>query len=131
MAIDGILHLLQNDKYFIRYSHINSNISDSEYLDKIISFKEVREKQSKLQSLLASISLDAIPEKVQKVERVKILKDIVKRITGNNTEFNSVEQNLRNTEKQHEEASKQYNNLLKEAGVCPICGVSTRDLSNV
>jgi exonuclease SbcC len=100
-------------------------------LGKITSFKAVSEKQSKLQSLLSAFSLDVIPEKVQKVERVKILKDIVKRITGNNTEFNSVEQNLRNTEKQHEEASKQYNNLLKEAGVCPICGVSTRDLSNV
>lgn len=100
-------------------------------LSKITDFKTVSEKQNKLQAILTSISLDVISDVVQKVGRNKILKDLSSKILGNNAEAITTSKILQEIEQKHEETTKQYSYKLKEAGVCPICGVSTKDLTNV
>jgi DNA repair ATPase RecN len=92
---------------------------------RISEFNLTFDKQTKLQELLTSISLDVIPVMVQKVGHNKILLDLASRIAKNQNELVSKTDELGQVEQKYQETSKQYSDMLKVAGVCPICNRST------
>jgi len=58
---------------------------------------------------------------------LKCNKDLAIRIKWNQKELLSKTEELARIEQQYKEAADQYNVMLKEVGVCPICNRSTVD----
>lgn len=102
------------------------NLSKIYILSGIVKqWKKDFERQNAIQSLLAGISTESLPDKVQKVERLKVIRDLNGKLYKNSVDFKYSIQELERIGKSYMEATKQYGELLKKNGVCPICGEST------
>lgn len=124
----GPLELTSIDKLVVRVDNIKAL---SILHNKVGIFKAAFEKQNKLQELLTPLDFSVIPNLVEKVTSLKKLKDLAVKISKNNNELVSKTDELQRVEQQHKENVDQYNDMLKEAGVCPICNRSTVDTCQI
>jgi DNA repair ATPase RecN len=105
-----------------------SNIKTlSSLSSRIVNLRYAFEKQSKLNELLKLVDLSAIPTLTEKVSKFKTKKDLAHRLIDKLGQVHLVSMDLEEAEQGHKEAAQQYNDMLKEAGVCPICNRSTVD----
>jgi len=94
-------------------------------LSKIASFKQSFLHQNKLNELLNSIDLSGISRLAEKVNAFKAKKDLATRLVNTLGYIFLVTRDLKQAEQDHAEAAKQYTDMLREAGVCPICNRTT------
>ena len=98
---------------------------------RIVNTELLITKQDKFQDLLAQVDLSSISVLAEKAVQVKTVRNLYIKFDKNQKELVSKTYELESTEKQYVETTKQYSHTLKEIGICPFCGVSTKDLSNV
>ena len=94
-------------------------------LRKFTEFQSVYGKQSKLQDLLSKVNATQIPFLSEKVIRLKNLSELAGKVVKNKKELEIKTNELQDVEHKHSVAAQEYNGILKEAGVCPICNRST------
>jgi exonuclease SbcC len=96
-------------------------------LGKVVNFKQAFLHQTKLNELLNPIDLSGINRLVDKSATLKKIKDLAGRFGTNKNELVAKANELQQAEQQHAEAAKQYGDMLRDAGVCPICNRTTVD----
>ena len=92
---------------------------------KVQNFKKDYVKVDKLQELLKPVDSSGITILAERVSKLKVLKDLSARVLKNSLTMTSISTALKDTTSQHEDALKQYNDKLRDAGVCPLCNRST------
>jgi hypothetical protein len=115
ISIDQLAHKVDNIKTLSSLSH------------KIVNLWLSLEKQNKLQQLLQPVDISAIPVLVERVSTLKKTKDLAAKVIKNQRELVSKTDELQQVVAQHKEAAKQYGDMLRSAGYCPICNRSTVD----
>lgn len=95
---------------------------------KVVNLRLAYEKQNKLQDLLKPVDISAIPTLSERVLVLKNIKDLSNRLNKNSKELVSKTDELQSVEQQHKAAAQQYGDMLKDAGVCPICNRSTIEI---
>lgn len=94
-------------------------------LGKIVSFKQTFLKQTKLNELLNLIDLSGITKIEEKVHNFKAKEDLACRLLDKLGLIVLVTSDLNQAEQEHAEAAQQYADMLRDAGVCPICNRAT------
>ena len=94
---------------------------------RVVNLKLSFGKQNKLKELLTWDGMVAILSLLDKLMKTQKVKDLASRISRNNKELVSKFDELQSVEQQHKAAAQQYGDMLKDAGVCPICNRSTVD----
>lgn len=84
-------------------------------------------KQSKLKELLSSIDLSSIPTLGEKVDKFKVKRDVGLKLINKFSQVALVSSDLNKAESDYATAAQQYSDMLRDAGVCPICNRSTVD----
>jgi len=120
----GPVDLTSADKLVKRVDNIKAL---SSLWSRIVNLKATFEKQSKLSQLLTPVDLSVIPILSEKVITFKAKKDLAHRLIDKLGQVHLVSMDLEQAEQGYKEAAQQYNDMLKEAGVCPICNRSTVD----
>ena len=118
----GPIDLVSIDQLATRVSNLKVLSSLS---SRIVNLRYTFEKQNKLQQLLQPVDISAIPVLIERVSSLKKTKDLAARVGKNQHELASKTDELQQVEQQHKEAAKQYGDMLRENGTCPICNRST------
>jgi len=92
---------------------------------KIVNFKRTYEQQNKLNDLLTPVDLSAILLLANKVANLKGSNDLSIKVAKNTKELLTKIDEVRQVEQRYKEAVQQYGDMLKAAGVCPMCNRST------
>lgn len=97
-------------------------------MSKFTDLRSVSERQNKLKALLSKIDPTAIPTLTEKTSRLKQIRDLYNKINKNQNELVSKTDELGQVEQKYNETKEQYSVMLKNAGICPICGTSTMEM---
>jgi exonuclease SbcC len=98
------------------------------FYSRIVHLNYTFEKQNKLQALLDPVDLSVISVLAEKASNLKRVKDLLVRISRNQIELSGKTRELEQVKQKYNEAKEQYSEMLKKAGVCPICNRSTIEM---
>jgi DNA repair protein SbcC/Rad50 len=84
-------------------------------------------KISKLNDLLSNVDQCVIDKLIGKSAVLKTVKDLAARLDKNKNELVNKAYELKQAEQQHADAAKRYGDMLRDAGVCPMCNRSTHE----
>ena len=87
----------------------------------VLRLRVAYEKEGKIDELLKPLDLSGITVLSDRAARLKALKDLHARISTTATKLNNKYIELQDVTNQQVEALKQYNDKLRENGVCPFC----------
>ncbi len=96
-------------------------------LGKIASFKQTFLKENKLNELLNVIDLSGISRLAEKVANFRAREKVAIHLMEQTNMVALTTLDLKQAEREHAETAKEYTDMLRDAGVCPICNRSTED----